>query len=311
MNQPVAETKKTLIWALLAAFLFGLSTPLAKPLTQIVPPLWLAGFFYAGSLLGTIPGFLLRLQMGPRSTGEFFSLGKLSRRETLSLATSILIGGGLAPLFLIVGLTHFPASRGSLLMNGEAIFTVLIAHFLFREQMTGKLLIGVSLGSLGCGIVSLQDTGSGLNGAFLFLLAAFLWALDSNILRFLTGINPLVLTVWKGLGSAAILLPLAGILEPVPHSPKIILMSLGVGALGYGLSLVFFLRSIRILGVSRTGAWFGFSPFLGAVLSILFLGDPVTPNLLTAAGILLVAILFLQDFALPGKGTHQRMGRSP
>ncbi|MHB1607015.1 MAG: DMT family transporter [Leptospirales bacterium] len=301
MNHADPEEKKSLKWALVAAFLFGLSTPLSKPLAEIVSPLWLAGFFYAGSLLGIIPGFLPRLGMAPRSTREFFSLTALSRRETLALSASILIGGAIAPIFLIEGLTRFPASRGSLLLNGEAIFTVLIAHFLFRELMTGRLFVGVSLGSLGCGIVSLQETGNGFNGAFFFLAAAFLWALDTNLLRFLTGINPLVLTLWKGIGSSLILLPLAWKFAPAPPSGTIVLMALGVGGLGYGLSLVFFLRSIRILGVSRTGAWFGLSPFLGATLSILFLGEPLTTGFLMAAGVLLVAVLFLQDFGVPWK----------
>ncbi len=309
MSPPGPSEKKPLRWALAAAFLFGLSTPLAKPLAQTVSPLWLAGFFYAGSILGILPGFFPGLGMGPRSPREFLSLATLNRTEKLSLAASILIGGAIAPIFLIVGLTRFPASRGSLLLNAEAVFTVIIAHFLFRETMTRKLLVGVSLGSLGCGIVSLQEAGNGLSGAFLFLSAAFLWALDTNLLRFLTGINPLVLTLWKGIGSSLILLPLAWRFEPSRHSATIVLTALGVGALGYGLSLVFFLRSIRILGVSRTGAWFGLSPFLGAMLSILFLGEPLTSRFLIAAGVLLVAILFLQDFALPPNRIFRATGK--
>lgn len=301
MNHSDPGEPKTLRWALLAALLSGISIPLAKPLTSHLSPLWLAGLFYTGSLLGITPGFYHKFGMAPESLREFLSINRLKRREALVLSASIIVGGAIAPIFLIAGLTRFPASRGSLLLNAEAVFTVFLAHFFFREKMTRHLFVGVLLGSLGCGIVSLQETGKGLDGSLYFLFAAFFWALDTNLLRYLTGINPLVLTVWKGAGSSMILLPLAWRFEPSPYSGMMILMAIGVGSIGYGLSLVFFLRSIQVLGVSRTGAWFGVSPFLGAGLSILFLGEPVTIYFLVSAGILLVAVLFLQDFGIPWK----------
>lgn len=287
-------------WAVAAAFLFGVSTPLSKPLALEVSPIWLAGLFYAGSLLGILPGFLPRFGMRPESVRSFLALGDLKGTEKAALAASILIGGVLAPVLLILGLTQFPASRGSLLMNAESVFTVLLAYLLFRERITGRLLVGAALGSAGCAVASLNDSGSGFGGAFFFLSAALLWALDTNILRWLSGINPLAVTVWKGIGSAAFLIPAAFLTEPRPASGALVVWALGVGSFGYGFSLICFLRSIRSIGVSKTGAWFGFSPFIGAALSVLLLNEPVTGGLLAASGILFLAVLILQDFGRPG-----------
>jgi drug/metabolite transporter (DMT)-like permease len=258
-------------------------------------PLWLTGFFYTGSLLGILPGFLPLLGMRPTSTASFLSIGVLKRAEKAALAASILIGGVIAPILLVIGLTRFPASRGSLLMNAESVFTVLFAYCLFRERITVRLLVGAALGSTGCAVASLNQAGGGAGGALFFLSAALLWALDTNILRWLSGVNPLAVTVWKGIGSAMFLIPAAAFTGPPPHSATLVLWALGVGSFGYGFSLICFLRSIRRIGVSRTGAWFGFSPFVGATLSIVLLKEPVTLGFLAASGILFLAVLILQD----------------
>ena len=42
------------------------------------------------------------------------------------------------------------------------------------------------------------------------------------------------------------------------------------------------LRRVRHLGSARTGAYFSLAPFLGAVIAIALLGEPITPQLVIA-----------------------------
>ena len=49
-----------------------------------------------------------------------------------------------------------------------------------------------------------------------------------------------------------------------------------VGFLGYGVSLALFVLALRHLGTARTGAYFSVAPFVGAVISVLLLGEAVT-----------------------------------
>ena len=63
-----------------------------------------------------------------------------------------------------------------------------------------------------------------------------------------------------------------------------------VGFLGYGVSLVLFVLALRHLGAARTGAYFALAPFIGAVLAILLLGDPLTLRLLLAGGLMAVGL---------------------
>src|ERR1035437_8050537 len=98
--------------ALGAAALFGAGTPLAKLLLGQVDPWLLAGLFYLGSGLGL--GFYRKLRKAEPAV--------LAPSEWRWLAGAIVSGGVLAPVLLMYGLTHMPASGASLLLNAESAF---------------------------------------------------------------------------------------------------------------------------------------------------------------------------------------------
>ena len=70
-----------------------------------------------------------------------------------------------------------------------------------------------------------------------------------------------------------------------------VLLAAGVvGFLGYGVSLALFVVGLRHLGAARTGAYFSLAPFIGAVLAVGLLGEPVTLPLLAAGGLMAVGL---------------------
>src|SRR6266496_1600414 len=87
------------LFALLAAVLFGASAPIAKGLLQDASPQLLAGILYLGSGLGLLVVFLM--QHDRSSTGV-----RLSRSDLPWLAGAVLAGGCVGPLLLMIGLTH-------------------------------------------------------------------------------------------------------------------------------------------------------------------------------------------------------------
>src|SRR6266550_1555944 len=115
--------------ALLAALLFGASTPLAKGLLASVPPQVLAGLLYLGSGLG-----LGTLWLWRRRTGRAREAA-LTQSDLPWLLGAIGFGGFLGPLLLLVGLSHTPASAASLLLNLEAVLTAILAWVVFRENV--------------------------------------------------------------------------------------------------------------------------------------------------------------------------------
>ena len=103
---------RSVLYALLAAALFGASTPFAKLLVGHLQPMLLAGLLYLGSGLGL---FVLRLA---RDRG--WKSSHLSRTEWPWLLGAILFGGVLGPVALMFGLMTTSGSVASLLLNLEA-----------------------------------------------------------------------------------------------------------------------------------------------------------------------------------------------
>ena len=104
------------------------------------------------------------------------------------------------------GLQHTSATSASLLLNFEAVFTVLLGWLLFREHVGRRVALAVSLMVLAgtCLIVaSRADTGGAGWGAIAIVFATLGWALDNTFTRPLADLDPTRVVRWKaGLGAA-------------------------------------------------------------------------------------------------------------
>src|ERR1700761_7082919 len=267
--------------ALISAALFGASTPLAKLLLGAgASPGLLAGLLYLGSGLG------LSLFIGLRAlSGARRSEAPLRAADWPWLALTVVAGGVIGPLLLMVGLAQTAPASTSLLLNAESLFTMAIAWIVFRENVDRRLLIGALAILAGAVILSWTGgLGEGGGAGPLFVLGACLaWAIDNNLTRKLSSADPLQITAIKGVAAGAVNLLLAlGRGITLPH-PTQIAEAAGLGFVGYGVSLVLFVLALRQLGSARTGAYFSTAPFIGASLAVLIFQDPVTVRLLAAA----------------------------
>src|SRR5882724_7028814 len=103
--------------ALLAALSFGLTTPFIQWLGRGVGAFTTAGLLYAGAALASLD--LLRTTQGAEAPV------RVSHGPRLLLVA--LVGAVFAPVCLTWGLQRSDALSASLLLNFEAVFTVLLA----------------------------------------------------------------------------------------------------------------------------------------------------------------------------------------
>jgi ABC-type nickel/cobalt efflux system permease component RcnA len=90
----------------------------------------------------------------------------------------------------------------------------------------------------------------------------------------------------KGLVAGAVNAAIA-LINGTPMPPA--LTTLAAALLGFvavGLSLVLFVLALRHLGSARTGAYFSLAPFIGAMVAVILLREPVTAQLLLAGGLM-------------------------
>lgn len=280
--------RKGIAFALGSAVLFGISTPLAKVLVAAVPPLLLAGLLYAGSGIG-----LLVVLTGRRLLmRQWSSLSMPRAGEWRWLAAAILFGGVAGPLALMSGLVTVAASTASLLLNLEAVFTALLAWFLFRENFDARIVMGMAA-IVGGGLLltwSPSEHRPATLGTLLIAAACVCWALDNNLTRKVAGSDAIAIAGLKGLVAGAVNVCLALLLgEPLPSAQTIGVVAV-VGFLGYGVSLVLFVLALRELGSARTGAYFSVAPFVGAGLALLLQDDAITWQLVIAGGLMAIGV---------------------
>lgn len=269
---------RSVVAALLAALLFGASTPLAKLLLGSVPPVLLAGLLYLGSGVGLLAARLIR-DRGMSASG----LGAGQRPWLLG---AIAFGGVLGPVSLMYGLERTSGANAALLLNFEAVLTALIAWIVFKENADRRVVIGM-IAIVAGGVVLAWPAGAaspaGPAGALLVAAASLCWAIDNNLTRMVAGSDALFIAGAKGLSAGLVNCLIAfGLGAGLPAAGPLAGAML-LGLLGYGISLVLFVVALRGLGTARTGAYFSTAPFIGAAIALVVLGEPAGPGFWLAA----------------------------
>ncbi len=273
--------------ALTSAVLFGASIPLARTLigTGLDPGL-LAGLLYLGSGAGLA---LVTTVQRLRRTATVRE-APIASADLPVLALVILAGGVIGPVLLFFGLARMHASAASLLLNVEGLATMGIAWFVFRENVDRRIAVGAAALLAGAVILSWQGGARLEPGALLVLLACVAWAIDNNLTRKLSAADPTQIAMVKGLAAGAVNVAIGLFRGAGMPSVVQIAGSAVIGFFGYGVSLVCFVLALRHLGTARTAAYFSTSPFVGAVLAVLLLGEPLSSRLLLAAALMGVGV---------------------
>lgn len=260
-----AEQIKPTLYALLAAALYAVNSPLSKLLLEDVPATMMAALLYLGAGMGVSLITLVR-----RASGHGSRELPLTKKELPYVMAMVLLDIA-APLCLMLGLTQTTAANASLLNNFEIVATSVIALCVFRERISPRLWLAIALVTLASLLLSFEDTSS-LSfswGSLLVLLACAFWGLENNCTRSLSDKDPMRVVVIKGFGSGlgALLIAFAAG-ERLPALPMI-LSALALGFVAYGLSITCYIYAQRGLGAAKTSAWYAVSPFVGAGLSLL------------------------------------------
>jgi drug/metabolite transporter (DMT)-like permease len=267
----------------IAAALFGVSTPLAKRFLADVDPWLLAGLLYVGAGAG-----LALLDAAVRLGGIGWREAAIPRAGWPWLGLALGVGGVAAPVLLMFGLVWTPASTASLLLTLEAVFTAALARLVFGESVGRRIglgLVAISAGALVLGWTGAPTIGA-LAGPALIAAACLAWAIDNNLTRKVALADPLRIAFVKGSIAGVINAAIAAWRGAAWPAPQAIAGAAIVGFVGYGVSLVFFVLALRAVGAARTGAYFSLAPFFGAVAALGLLGERPTMRLAVAGGLM-------------------------
>ena len=136
-------------------------------------------------------------------------------------------------------------------------------------------------------------------GLLAVLLATAAWGVDNTLSRALAERDPgQVVMVKASLGALAATAIALVSGERLPNMGQALAL-VAIGAIGYGLSLRFYLLAQRAFGAARTGSVFAFAPFIGAAFAIA-LGERSAGGLMVVGGALMLAGVVLHLAELHG-----------
>jgi drug/metabolite transporter (DMT)-like permease len=279
----ISSDKRAILAALGAAVLFGAGTPSAKLVLGQADPWLVAGLLYLGSGLGLLVYRLVARH--PRAA--------LQPGELKWLVGAIGAGGIVGPILLMYGLARMSASGASLLLNGEGVFTALLAWFVFGENFDRRIAFAMLLIVAGAIAIAWPEETAidAVIPALAVLGACLAWAIDNNLTRKVALADATFIAMSKGLAAGIVNVALALLVVGAPWpSPPVVGATMGIGFASYGLSLSLFVLALRGLGTARTGAYFSIAPFAGTIIAFGLLGEPLTMKLavggaLMAAGV--------------------------
>lgn len=200
-----------------------------------------------------------------------------------------------APILLMFGIRCGSSANASLLGNFEIVATSLIALILFREVISKRLWCAIVLVVSSSVLLSFEGTDSFRfsYGSLLVLAATVCWGFENNCTRMISSKSTYEIVVLKGIFSGLGALVIALIQrEPMPKLSYVPL-ALALGFVAYGLSIFLYVRAQNTLGAAKTSAYYAVAPFIGAMLSFLFLKEMLTPMYLVALSVMILGTVFV------------------
>lgn len=276
---------KAVCYAVAAAIFYALNVPCSK-LFKITPT-FMAAFLYLGAGIGV--GIMYLFHHKQESTAE-----KLEKKD-MPYTVGMVLLDIIAPILLMLGVNLGISANASLLGNFEIVATTIIALLIFKEKVSQKLWAAIGLITLSSIILSFGGEGS-FNfslGSLLVLGATACWGLENNCTRNISEKSTYQIVTIKGFGSGTGSFIVAIILGEKMPEIRYILPAVLLGFVAYGLSIFTYIRAQKTLGAAKTSAYYAVAPFIGALLSFLFLRESLTIAYIIALVVMIVGTVFV------------------
>ena len=183
----------------------------------------------------------------------------------------------------------------SILNGTTAIMAVVISTIWLKIRLNFFQIMGVFIGLLGIVVLANPDNVYISMKATIFCLsAAFCYALSANyIQKFAYKTNTIVLIGWSLVIASVLLLPITFFNLPSQFpSNNVIFSILWLGVISTGVAFLGYVRLIEKVGAVKTATVAYFIPVFGVIWGYIFLGEPITLQILIGMILILIGIVF-------------------
>jgi len=183
----------------------------------------------------------------------------------------------------------------SILNGTTAIMAVVISTIWLKIRLNLFQIMGVFIGLFGIVVLANPDNVYISMKATIFCLsAAFCYALSANyIQKFAYKTNTIVLIGWSLVIASVLLMPITFFNLPSQFpSNNVIFSILWLGVISTGVAFLGYVRLIEKVGAVKTATVAYFIPVFGVIWGYIFLGEPITLQILIGMILILIGIVF-------------------
>lgn len=268
--------------------------------------IWGGMYVVSKVVMEVVPPFLLiamRLVLGILTLGIIRLIRRgwtLSRTQFWSIFGVGTVGYGVSLGFQFVGTKLSTAANGSLVTSATPAFVLLFAAVLLSEKVTRWRLLALLVATLGV-LAVIDPRNAALSPSFFLgnlclVAAALTWALYSVLIRRVTReADVLSTTLIAFLGGLPICLPLGGWELATAGlggvSPGMLAGILFLGIVSTALAMYLWNTAFAVLDAGAASLTFFAQPFVGTLLSVIFLQEQITPLFILGGFLIGISLL--------------------
>lgn len=283
-----SEKKTMYIVMTVIVFAWGLEYVFAKQALASVAPITLVFLKY---LIGATCILFFRLKQERRPF--------LPKRGDLLLYVFCALFGEIGYFVCeYSAMDYLPVSLITIVLSFVPVVSLLLERILYQRKITGSMMIGVLVCTLGVGLVIGADFRDLLSGRLLGYLLAFGAVLCWNLYNFLTAslterYSAVTLTFNQQVCSILIIFPYAVRHWPPPETFQFesgaMWGILYLGVVGGAISFLVQVKALHIIGVTPASIFSNFIPVTSTLFGWVFLGEMIAPIQMFGGAVILAS----------------------
>ncbi|MCV0430210.1 DMT family transporter [Nitrosopumilus sp.] len=209
------------------------------------------------------------------------------------------------------GLSTSTAVNASIFSNSEIIFALIIAMLVFKEKLRIKECIPFSMIIIGMMVIPIANDlaqnnfsfGSMVTGDILIIFSGFLYAVDITLCKYVGDrfdvkrVTQIVSFVCAAVAIFVIAMFQIPMDIDIAQLPGILIMSI----LGTGMSTLFFLIGLKLIGAVRTVLLYSTTSVFGVLFSGLMLAETISTTDIISLILVLSGIFLLRNKLAEGE----------
>ncbi|ADD06748.1 DMT superfamily transport protein [Natrialba magadii ATCC 43099] len=238
---------------------------------------------------------------------------RFSRRDLLSFTfLGAVVAASLATQFVGTALTT--ASQGSLITVLTPIFTILLGVSLLGEDLSPRLVAGITIATAGTVIVLsgqyhlAELAGVATTGILMLLLASATWALytvlGKPLIERYSALETATYSCVAAVPMLAVLVPVElarteASLSSIPVTPELIVAVLYLGLLGTAAAWYLWYKGLEYVDASVISAFFFLQPVVGAIFGAAVLGESLGSRFVLGGAVMAVGVYLVSTESNP------------